>query len=202
MPRSVAVDRTGSRIAIVDENEVRAAAGLTMVVGAVAFSYAYFAKQYIPLRIAASLFFVDFLLRLTVGLGYSPVGVVARGIARGRPAEWVSLRPKRFAWTLGLGMALAMTVITNVGIRGWLPRTICLICLTLMWMESVLGLCVGCRIYGALAGRGWIRTDPDGDSCAGGVCQPVTVGAEPAAAVHEPAVHEPAVKRAGEVVAR
>ena len=30
------------RAAVVDENQVRAAAGLTMVIGAVAFSYAYF----------------------------------------------------------------------------------------------------------------------------------------------------------------
>ena len=36
--------------AAVDENEVRVAAGLTMVIGAVAFGYAYFAKQYVPLR--------------------------------------------------------------------------------------------------------------------------------------------------------
>ena len=56
-------------------------------------------------------------------------------------------QPKRFAWTLGLGDGLAMTVITNIGIRGTLPRTICLICLTLMWMESALGLCLGCAIY-------------------------------------------------------
>ena len=204
MQRSFAVDRSGSRIAVVNENEVRAAAGLTMVVGAVAFSYAYFAKQYVPLRVAASLFFVDFLLRLTVGLGYSPVGVVARWIARTRPSEWVSLTPKRFAWTLGLTMALAMTVITNVGIRGWLPRTICLICLTLMWMESVLGLCVGCRIYGLLVGRGWIRAAPGGDGCAGGVCEPLTVAAEPVTPAREPAAAAggPAIEPAGQAVAR
>lgn len=34
---------------VVNENAVRAAAGLTMVTGAVAFSYAYFDKQYVPL---------------------------------------------------------------------------------------------------------------------------------------------------------
>ena len=34
-----------------------------------------------------------------------------------------------------------MTMITNSGIRGYLPRTICLICLALMWLEAVLGLC-------------------------------------------------------------
>ena len=37
------------------------------------------------------------------------------------PPAWVPVKPKRFAWTLGLGMAFAMTVITNSGIRGYLP---------------------------------------------------------------------------------
>jgi hypothetical protein len=43
-----------------------------------------------------------------------------------------------------------------------LPRTICLICLTLMWMESVLGLCLGCKVY-ALLVRPWRRTPPVDD---------------------------------------
>lgn len=192
------------RAAVFNENEVRAAAGLTMVTGAVAFSYAYFEKQYVPLQVVASLFFVEFLIRVTVGIHYSPFGLVARAMTFGRPPEWVSAKPKRFAWSLGLGMALAMTAVTNSGIRGYLPRTICLICLTLMWMESVLGLCVGCRIYGLLVGRGWIRAAAGGDSCAGGVCQPVTVAAEPVTPAREPATAAggPAVEPAGEAVAR
>ena len=63
-----------------------------------------------------------------------------------------------------------MTVITNSGIRGLLPRTICLVCLTLMWLESVLGLCVGLRDRrparaARLDGRG-----PGLEICAGGRC--------------------------------
>ncbi len=171
MGLSFAEDRTGGRAAVVNENEVRAAAGVTMVIGAVAFGYAYFAKQYVPLQVAASLFFVEFLVRVTVGLRYSPVGVLARAMTLGRAPEWVSAKPKRFAWTLGLVMALAMTVITNSGIRGPLPRTMCLICLTLMWMESALGLCLGCRIYGLLLRRGWIGADPHIEVCADGSCE-------------------------------
>ena len=57
-----------------NENEVRAAAGLTLVIGAVAFAYAYFAQQYAPLQVAATLFFVEFLVRLRFGIRYSPVG--------------------------------------------------------------------------------------------------------------------------------
>lgn len=89
----------------------------------------------------------------------------------GRAPEWVSAKPKRFAWTLGLGMSLAMTAITNSGVRGILPRTICLVCLTLMWLESVLGLCVGCEIAGLLVWRGWRTGDPAFEACAQGACK-------------------------------
>jgi hypothetical protein len=157
--------------AVFNENEVRAAAGLTMVTGAIAFSYAYFDKQYAPLQIVATLFFVEFLIRVTVGLRYSPFGLVARALTFGRPPDWVSAKPKRFAWSLGLGMAIAMTVITNSGIRGYLPRTICLICLTLMWLESALGLCLGCKIHGVLVRRGWAHNDADFEVCADGSCE-------------------------------
>jgi hypothetical protein len=150
---------------VFNEIEVRAAAGLTMVVGAVAFAYAYFDKQYLPLQVVASLFFVEFLIRVTIGLRYSPFGVVAGLMTRGRAPDWVSARPKRFAWTLGLGMAFAMTIITNSGIRGYLPRTMCLICLTLMWMESALGLCLGCKIHGLLVRRGWTVEHPSIELC-------------------------------------
>lgn len=40
------------RAAVYHENEVRAAAGLTLVAGAVAFAFAYFDRQYIPLQVS------------------------------------------------------------------------------------------------------------------------------------------------------
>jgi Domain of unknown function (DUF4395) len=167
----VAADRTAVRATSVNEHEVRAAAGMTMVIGAVAFAYAYFAKQYVPLQVVASFFFVEFLIRVTAGIRRSPVGGLARVLTRSRPPDWVSSKPKRFAWTLGLVMTLAMTIITNSGIRGWLPRSICLVCLTLMWMEAVLGLCLGCRIHGLLVRRGWVSKHPEFEVCADGSCE-------------------------------
>lgn len=177
--RRVTADSQLPRAPVVDERVVRAAAGITMALGAVAFSLAYFDKVYVPLQVAASLFFIEFLIRVTIGIRHSPVGLVARAMTLGQPPEWVPATPKRFAWTLGLVMAGAMTAITNVGIRGYLPRTICLICLTLMWMESALGLCLGCQIYAALVRRGWLRAStafcPDG-SCAPAIPDHATYG--------------------------
>ena len=166
----VTVNGVELRAAVVDENQVRAAAGLTMVLGAVAFSFAYFQQHYLPLQVVSTVFFVEFLARQTVGIKNSPVGVIARLMTLRQAPDWVSAKPKRFAWTLGLGMAFSMTVITNSGIRGTLPRTICLICLTLMWMESVLGLCLGCKIHALLVRRGWASKDPAYEICSHGEC--------------------------------
>ena len=156
---------------VYNENEVRAAAGLTMVIGAIAFSYAYFDHLFLPLKIVTSFFFVEFLIRVTIGFQFSPIRVLSRAITRSQPPDWASAKPKRFAWTLGLAMAAAMTVITNVNIHGYLPRSMCLVCLTLMWMESVLGLCLGCKIYALMVRRGWRGKDADIEVCAGGVCE-------------------------------
>ena len=156
--------------AVVNEHQARAAAGITMALGATAFVYANFDKLFWPIRIVSTFLCVDFVCRVTVGLERSPSGLVAGWMTRRQDAQWVSAKPKRFAWTLGLGMAVAMSVITNSGIHGPLPRTICLICLTLMWMEAVLGLCLGCEIYGVMVRRGWRAPDGDFEICANGAC--------------------------------
>lgn len=164
---------------VVNEHVVRAAAGTTMVMGAVAFAYAYFDRLYWPLQTVAVLFFVEFLLRVTVGITWSPIGLVGGWMTRRQPPEWVSAKPKRFAWTLGVGMSGLMAVITNVGIRGWLPRSICLVCLGLMWLESVLGVCLGCEIYGLMVRRGWMRPDAGFEICPHGACSVTTGNAGP-----------------------
>ncbi|MEQ1682155.1 MAG: DUF4395 domain-containing protein [Burkholderiaceae bacterium] len=166
----LSIDGRPVKAGVFDEHEVRAAAGLTLVFGAVAFVFAYFAKQYLPIKLVTALFFVEFLLRVTAGLKFSPFGQLAKALTRGRPRHWVSAKPKRFAWSLGLLMSLAMTAITNAGIRGTLPLTICLICMTLMWLEAVLGLCLGCEIYAVLVRRGWLAKDEAFEICSSGAC--------------------------------
>jgi hypothetical protein len=170
-PSRPSLDRATLRAPAVNEQQARVAAGITMALGAIAFVYANFDKLFWPIRTVSAFFFVDFLLRVTVGLERSPAGIVAGWLVRRHPPEWVSAKPKRFAWTLGLVMALAMAIITNSGIHGVLPRTICLICLTLMWLEAVLGLCLGCEIYRAMVRRGWRAPDAEIERCANGACE-------------------------------
>jgi hypothetical protein len=174
------VDGKEVRAAVFNEVQVRAAAGLTLAAGTIAFCYAYFEHQFVPIRAVAVWYFFDFLIRVTAGLKYSPTGVLARALTYRRPPQWVSAKPKRFAWTLGMLLSGATAVITNIPIHGYLPRTLCLVCLVLMWMEAVLGLCLGCEIYAYLVRHGWRREDEAFEICAGGVCDIVPMDARPA----------------------
>jgi hypothetical protein len=172
------VDGKELHAAVVDERQVRVAAGLTMAIGAVAFVYANFDKLFWPIRMVSAFFFVDFLLRVAAGVEHSPTGLVAGWLTHRQPPQWVSAKPKRFAWSLGAAMALAMAVVTNSGIHGVLPRSICLICLALMWLEAVLGFCLGCELYGVFVRRGWRAADPEFEVCADGACE-VAAGRDP-----------------------
>lgn len=159
------------RAAVVDEHRARAAAGITMLLGTLALVYSYFDKLFWPIRLVSASFFVDFAFRVTLGLERSPVGVVAGWLTRWQPPQWVSAKPKRFAWSLGLAMALVMAVMTNSGVRGPIPRSICMFCIALMWLEAVLGLCLGCEIYGFMVRRGWRPPDDAYELCASGACE-------------------------------
>ena len=177
----LSVDGREVHAGVFNENEVRAAAGLTMVIGAVAFVLALTEQIYIPLQLTTIFFFVEFSIRVTAGLQHSPLGRISHFLVRRHEPEWVSARPKRFAWSMGVVLSFAMVIITNTGIRGALPATLCSICLTLMWMESALGLCAGCEVYASLRRRGWIAKDEEIEICAGGVCEaprpaPVALG--------------------------
>ncbi len=160
-----------SRPSVVDEHRARAAAGLTLAVGAVAFAVAVLDGATLGIRVVSVLFAIDFLVRVVDRLEHSPTGVVAGWLVRWQRPLSVSARPKRFAWTLGLVMATTMSVLTNLGVRGIVPRSICVTCLVLMWAEAVLGLCLGCELHGLLMRRGLVGHRDGYDVCTSGACE-------------------------------
>ena len=163
-------DGTMFKSPVYNENEVRAAAGLTLAAATIAFCYAYFEHRFLPIKVVSTFFFVEFLMRVFIGFQYTPTGLVSRALMHRRPPQWVSAKPKRFAWSMGLAMGASMAVITNANIHGLLPRTICLICIVLMWFEAALGVCIGCEMHAFMVRRGWATKDEAYEVCAGGVC--------------------------------
>ena len=155
----------GYEVPMLNEREVRAAAGIMFLFASMTFASAWFVGNFRPTKIFVIAFLIDFTIRLFLNPRYAPSMIAARFAVRGQAPEWVGAPQKRFAWAIGWLLALAMLwliVINNV--IGPINMLVCATCLTLMFFESAFGICVGCKIYNALPGR-------QAQHCAGGACE-------------------------------
>ena len=160
-----------ARFPVVNERAVRATAGIVMVLAATAIAIAYFDKNYTPVRIISVIVAADYLLRQVAGLTpLSPIGILGTLLVKNQAPEWVGATQKRFAWALAFGMALLIAILTNAGVHGLGVQLIGLMLISLLWLESVVGFCVGCFIYSRLIKADLIHPE-DAPACGGNSCE-------------------------------
>lgn len=156
---------------VVNERAVRAGAGVGFLLGLGAFLPALLAGEFIYLKILLPLLLFDFLAKTVLGLRWSPLSRLGDLIVLNQTPDYVGAVQKRFAWSIGLFLALLMSVlIFGFGYIGIINLIICATCLTFMFMESAFGICVGCVIYGQLLKFGLIKTPEYKPVCPGNVC--------------------------------
>ncbi|MDJ0739601.1 MAG: DUF4395 domain-containing protein [Gammaproteobacteria bacterium] len=154
-----------------NERAVRAAAGLMMMFASVAFVLAFLEQIYLPIQVFTILAALDFAARLVTGLStLSPFGILGAWLVRKQRPEWVGAKQKRFAWSLGLIMASVVAYLVNTGQNGDLSSALCLVCISLMWMEASLGICVGCKLFDALIRLRLVTRPANKPACPGGSC--------------------------------
>jgi hypothetical protein len=151
-------------VPVLNERAVRAAAGIVFVFAMVAFMNAWLQGNFLPTRVFVVAFLLDFGVRILVNPRFSPSLILGQWMVRKQVPEWVGAPQKRFAWGIGLALALAMFFLMVVNqVVGPINLLVCLLCLGLMWLEAAMGICVGCKIYNA------IYRDK-AQLCPGGVC--------------------------------
>lgn len=156
---------------VVNERAVRATAGIMMALAAIAIAFAYFDQNFLPVRIISVLFVVDYALRQVAGLTpLSPIGVLGTFLVSNQRPEWVGASQKRFAWALGLIMALLIAILSNLGILGSIVMVLGALLIALLWLESVVGACMGCAIYSLLIKFDLIHP-VDAPACGGNACE-------------------------------
>lgn len=110
----------------------------------------------------------------------SPTILIASFLARNHKPVWKPLVPKRFAWSIGATMISICWIYFNPdvfanfvnGIAGdkllpttenymsyYIPLVMVWVCLGFMWLEAVLGFCVGCKIHALMVKIGWIEEE-------------------------------------------
>lgn len=110
----------------------------------------------------------------------SPTIMIATVLAYKKPAVWKPLAPKRFAWAFGATMITICWIYFNPEVvAGWvntlagsqilpetenymsyyIPMVMVWVCIGFMWMEAVLGFCVGCLIHSLLVKLGVLKEE-------------------------------------------
>jgi Domain of unknown function (DUF4395) len=120
---------------------------------------------------------VGFLARVLAGPRFSPLGRLATQVVAPRlgPPKLVPGPPKRFAQAVGLTLTTVASVL-GLGL-GWTGAATALVAVLLVFalLESVVGFCAGCWVFGHLMRLGVIPQEV----CA--ACNDITLRARPAA---------------------
>ncbi|MEN9957025.1 MAG: hypothetical protein RIR46_633 [Actinomycetota bacterium] len=137
----------GIEFRVFNERTIRAAAGLLFLFGFTGWMLALTTGNYMPMRAFGVAFMFDMILRLFVTTKWVPSLLIASWIVRPQRPEWVDAAPKKFAWWLGLIMVMSSCYAMGLfAMTGWLPLTLCAICISLLFVESAFGICVGCEL--------------------------------------------------------
>lgn len=155
----------GYDIRVLNEREVRAAAGMFLVLMLLSIQRVIYTWDFSQLKYASTFFLGDFLIRVLVSPRYAPSLVLGRFIVRKQTPEYVGAEQKKFAWIIGLVLGLVMFVMLNVlNLHSPVTGLICMLCQLFLLFESVFGICLGCKVYALIYGK-------QARYCPGEVCE-------------------------------
>jgi hypothetical protein len=127
-------DVEGYEIPVLNEREIRAAAGMLFLLMFVA--------------ILTVIMKGDLTIRVFINPKFAPTLILGRLIVRNQTPEYVGARQKKFAWKIGFALASVMFALVVV-VNSYSPVTglVCFICLIFLFFESAFGICLGCKFY-------------------------------------------------------
>jgi hypothetical protein len=141
-------DVEGYNIPVLNEREIRAAAGILFVMMFVSILTAILKGNFLLIKYAVTIFLTDIAIRVFVNPKFSPFLIVGRLIVSNQVPEYVGAKQKQFAWIIGVVLAAIMFVhLVVLNARGPIAGIICLICLIFLFFETSFGICLGCKFY-------------------------------------------------------
>ena len=141
-------DVEGYNIPVLNEREIRAAAGMLFLATFTSLMFILFKGNFIPIKYVITIFLTDFMIRVFINPKFSPTLIIARLIVQNQAPEYVGAAQKKFAWIIGIVLSATMFFFFVI-VNAYSPITgiICLICLIFLFFESAFGICLGCLFY-------------------------------------------------------
>lgn len=139
---------TGYSIPVLNEREIRAAAGILFLATFISLMLIIFQNNFVPIKYVITLFLTDFIIRVLINPKYAPTLIIGRLIVSNQNPEYVGAKQKKFSWVIGLALSLTMFVLmVVVNSYSIITGIVCLICLIFLFFESAFGICLGCLFY-------------------------------------------------------
>jgi hypothetical protein len=141
-------DVEGYNIPVLNEREIRAAAGILFLMMFISIMQAGMKADFLMIKYAVVIFLVDISIRVFINPKFAPTLIIGRWIVRNQTPEYVGAPQKKFAWIIGFILAITMLVLLVI-VNSYSPITglICFICLIFLFFESAFGICLGCKVY-------------------------------------------------------
>jgi hypothetical protein len=141
-------DVEGFNVAVLNEREIRATAGILFVMMFISIFLAAVKGDFLLLKYATVIFLTDIAIRIFVNPAFSPSLIIGRLIVSNQVPEYVGAPQKKFAWIIGLVLVSTMFILMVV-VNSYSPITgiICLVCLIFLFFETSFGICLGCKFY-------------------------------------------------------
>ena len=158
-------DVEGYSVPVLNEREIRAAAGIMFVMLLISWMLILFKDDFLLVKYAIVVFVTDFLIRVLISPRFSPMLIIGRLIVSTQTPEYVSAAPKKFAWKIGIGLSgLMLLLVVILNSYSIIAVVSCVICLCFLFFESAFGICLGCLFYS------WFYKN-DEQQCAGEICE-------------------------------
>lgn len=147
---------------VINERDARASAGIMFLLGILSLFSVYIYRTIFWAELFSITFIIEFFVRVLINPKYAPYMLIGGLIVSKQVPDWVEAKPKQFAWILGLILGVIMTYYIIFDIISPIRLGICWLCLFLLFVESVFGICLGCLLYKKLKWKTY--------NCPGGIC--------------------------------
>ena len=164
----------GYEVKVLNERELRAGTEILFLVALLSFVNCLVMKNIVILQTFIWLFLAEFSIRVLINPKYAPSLLIGRFMVNNQIPEYVGAKQKRFAWSIGLFLALFIFFLTTIfpsstpiggeSLHNALIGLSCMICLVLLYFESVFGICLGCKLYN-------LFNKEEAQYCAGATCE-------------------------------
>lgn len=164
----------GKQFKVLDERAMRASAGIMLLLAFIAFTNGFILDKYIILPYISGFLMLNFIIGIFINPRFAPTMLLGRWLVRKQTPLFIGAVQKKFAWSLGLTLSMVifgLSLLLLGDVSYFDPVCmLCLVCLTLLYVETAFGICVGCKLYDVALKLKLLKQPTERPNCMGDSC--------------------------------